>query len=258
MEHNRKIGLSTWLLYSYIEEILSDEVKRMLAEKRIKNQQEIFQILSQPDEMIPSDTWEYDIAEAALAESKKQEKIIKKLCRKYRSYGMYDVMFDGKNERDIQEKITSISKIEAQKIIKNLDEKYSKQKSELKKVEKIKWSETESPLIQLYRLYANFKDWKNFHRERSSYQIRDIYKAIAKKYKQKQEYLSYMTEAEILKGIKQKNWPSDQEIKKRKKNSAIIFVDKITKNLLDVEKLEELDKKLFIKQNTLSGTIAFP
>lgn len=208
--------------------------------------------------MIPSDTWEYDIAGAALAKNKKQEKIIKKLCLKYRSYGMYDVMFDGKSEKDIQEKITSISKIEAQKIIKNLDQKYSKQKSELKKVEKVKWSETESSLIQLYRLYANFKDWKNFHRERSSYQIRDIYQAIAKKYKQKQEYLSYMTEAEILKGIKQKKWHSDEEIEKRKKNSAIIFLDKITKNILEIKKLQELDKKLFIEKNSLSGTTAFP
>lgn len=58
--------------------------------------------------MIPSDTWEYDIAQAALEESKKQKKIIKKLCLKYRSYGMYDVMFDGKDETDIEEKIASI------------------------------------------------------------------------------------------------------------------------------------------------------
>lgn len=55
--------------------------------------------------MIPSDRWEYDIAEAVLAENEKQKKIIKKLCLKYRSYGMYDVMFDGKSEKDIREKI---------------------------------------------------------------------------------------------------------------------------------------------------------
>ena len=69
--------------------------------------------------MIPSDRWEYNIAEAVLADNEKQEKIVKKLCLKYRSYGMYDVMFNGKSEGDIQEKISSTSKNDAQKTIKN-------------------------------------------------------------------------------------------------------------------------------------------
>ncbi|MBP7806145.1 hypothetical protein KA057_00505 [Candidatus Gracilibacteria bacterium] len=258
MEHNRKISLSTWLLYSYLEEILSDAVKIMLEKKGIKDWQRIFEILGQPDEMIPSDRWEYNIAEAVLADNEKQEKIVKKLCLKYRSYGMYDVMFNGKSEGDIQEKISSTSKNDAQKTIKNLQEKYSKQKTRLKKIRKISWSESESSLIQLYRLYANFKDWKNFHRERSSYQIREIYQGIAKKYKQKQENLSYMTKDEILDGIEQKKWVNEDEIQKRKENSALIFIGKSIKNVHSTQKLEELDKKLFIEQNTISGTTAFP
>ncbi len=208
--------------------------------------------------MIPSDRWEYNIAEAVLADNEKQEKIVKKLCLKYRSYGMYDVMFNGKSEGDIQEKISSTSKNDAQKTIKNLQEKYSKQKTRLKKIRKISWSESESSLIQLYRLYANFKDWKNFHRERSSYQIREIYQGIAKKYKQKQENLSYMTKDEILDGIEQKKWVNEDEIQKRKENSALIFIGKSIKNVHSTQKLEELDKKLFIEQNTISGTTAFP
>ena len=208
--------------------------------------------------MIPSDKWEYDIAEAVLADNEKQEKIIKELCLKYRSYGMYDVMFNGKSEGDIQEKISSTSKNDAQKTIKNLQEKYSKQKSELKKIGKISWSESESSLIQLYRLYANFKDWKNFHRERSSYQIREMYQEIAKKYKQKQENLSYMTKEEILDGIEQKKWVNEDEIQNRKKNSALIFIGKSIKSIHSTQKLEELDKKLFIEQNAISGTTVFP
>lgn len=112
--------------------------------------------------------------------------------------------------------------------------------------------------MQLYRLYANFKDWKNFHRERSSYQIREIYQEIAKKYKQKQENLSYMTKEEILDGIEQKKWGNEDEIQKRKENSALIFIGKSIKNVHSTQKLEELDQKLFIKQNTISGTTAFP
>lgn len=62
----------------------------------------------------------------------------------------------------------------------------------------LRWNETEKELLRLYRLYVNFKDWKNFHRERSSYQIKNIYEHIAKKYGIKTEHLWYMTTDEIL------------------------------------------------------------
>jgi|GEM_PF-2610434 len=70
----------------------------------------------------------------------------------------------------------------------------------------MEWSSAEKALIRLYRLYANFKDWKNFHRERSSYQIQCLYVEIAEKYERKIEELWYMTEEEIIHGITQNTW----------------------------------------------------
>lgn len=85
----------------------------------------------------------------------------------------------------------------AHDIIKEIENKYALQKKALKKIQNIDWNETEKELIKLYRLYANFKDWKNFHRERSSYQIQEVYKNIAQKFHIKTEALWYMTAEEI-------------------------------------------------------------
>lgn len=103
MNQNRDISLSTWLLYGYIEEILSDRLKELLQKKINSNWEEVFDILSRPDEIIPADSWEYDTALACVATSSEKEKKIKEIYTKYRSYGMYDVMFEGKTPSNRQE-----------------------------------------------------------------------------------------------------------------------------------------------------------
>jgi len=196
MNQNRDISLSTWLLYGYIEEILSDVLKDLVQKKINSNWEEVFDILSHPDEIIPADSWEYDMALACVATESEKEKKTKEIYTKYRSYGMYDVMFEGKTPKAIDKKIKDQSST-AHEIIKKIENKYSLQKNALKKIQKIDWNETEKVLIKLYRLYANFKDWKNFHRERSSYQIQEIYENIAQKFHIKTEVLWYMTADEI-------------------------------------------------------------
>lgn len=196
MNQNQDISLSTWLLYGYIEEILSDVLKDLVKKKINNNWEEIFDILSHPDEIIPADSWEYDTALASVAIGSEKEKKIKEIYTKYRSYGMYDVMFEGKTPETIDKKIKDQSTV-AHEIIREIENKYALQKKDIKEVQKIDWNETEKELIKLYRLYANFKDWKNFHRERSSYQIQEIYENIAQKFHIKTEALWYMTAEEI-------------------------------------------------------------
>jgi phosphohistidine swiveling domain-containing protein len=105
IHQNRDISLSTWLLYGYIEEILSDVLKDLLQKKISSNWEEVFDILSRPDEITPADSWEYDTALACVATGSEKEKETKEIYTKYRSYGMYDVMFEGKTPEAIDKKI---------------------------------------------------------------------------------------------------------------------------------------------------------
>ena len=259
MKHNRKISLSTWLLYSYIEEILSDVFQEIIQQKWIRNWKEIFHTLSQPDQMLPSDEWEYDVVQTAILAKEKQLGRIEKLALKYRSYWMYDVMFHGKSQKDIEKKVKETTQESAKQILKNIEKKYKQQKKELEKIKNIKWNKDEKSLLKLYRLYANFKDWKNFHRERSSYQIWEVYSEIAEKYPLlEEEMLYYMREDEILTGIEKNKWPSKKDILRRKENSALLFLRNREENITDISKLEELDKQTSIHKNSITGVTAYP
>jgi|GEM_PF-2744179 len=93
MEQNRKISLSTWLLYAYIEDLLSEILQLSLQKKGLKNWKEVCDILAQPDDMLPSDSWEYDTIDVSQGSESERHKKRENIIHKYRSYGMFDVMF---------------------------------------------------------------------------------------------------------------------------------------------------------------------
>ncbi len=208
--------------------------------------------------MLPSDEWEYDVAQTVILAKEKQPGRKKTLALKYKSYGMYDVMFHGKSQKDIEKKVEKTTEESAKQIVENLETKYKQQKKELEKIKNIEWSKDEKSLLRLYRLYANFKDWKNFHRERSAYQIKKVYSEIAEKYPVEEEILYYMTEEEILTGIEKNKWLPKKDIEKRKENSALIFMKNREENITDMSKLAELDISTSIQKNSITGVTAYP
>lgn len=259
---NEKISLPTWLLYLYFEEVLTNVIKKSMETKfnDVTEVEKILSIIGTPSEILPLDAYHKDLYEIVLLPEDKQEVALEKLTQKYSSWGVYDVNYDLPNLSFHEEKIKNLDKNIAKQKIEEIDLKYKNQKEELKNIEKY-WQKDEdlSALIDLYFLYANFKDWKNYYREQSSYKMKILFHEIASRLSITPEQVSFLTEEETVSALESKVKVNINEINKRIKNSALIFLNNETFIITEEDVLKEIDDLIQTKDVlSIKGSVAYP
>lgn len=258
---NDKISLPTWLLYLYVEEILTDEIRRLM-EIKIQDKSKVENILSSignPTKILPLDAYHKDLYNLVLLPKSKYKKALEKLLRKYASWGVYDVNFDLPDLDFHESKIKDLDKNDALQKIKEIDKKYKDQISNLNKIKKI-WTKDKTlcEFIDLYSLYANFKDWKNYHREQSSYKMKILFDEIAKRLSLVAKQVSFLTEQETTLALENKIKLDKNEIDGRIKNSALVFLDNEMFLVTDTTTLKEIDSFIEVKNVVaIKGSIAY-
>ncbi len=258
---NEKISLPTWLLYLYVEEILTDEVRSQL-EIKIQDKSKVENVLSliaNPTKILPLDAYHKDLYKLVLLPKYQYKKTLEKLSKKYASWGVYDVNFDLPDLAVHENKIKNLDKITARKKIKEIDEKYKNQINNLDKIKKL-WvkDKTLSAFTDLYSLYANFKDWKNYYREQSSYKMKIMLDEIAKRLSLTSKQVYFLTEEDTILALENKINIDGNEIDKRIKNSALVFLCNEMFLVTDPIVLKEIDNRIEVKSVvSIKGSIAY-
>lgn len=259
---NEKISLPTWLLYLYIEDILTDILKERLGRK-IKDEsvlKDVLHTIGSPDKILPLDAYHLDLYKIVLLPKAKQEKELLKFSKKYGSWGFYDVNFDLSSIDTHRERVVGVSAKEAKSKIKEIETKYKKEIKDLLKAKKY-WTGDLGlkALIDLYRLYANFKDWKNYYREQSAYKMKFLFDEIAKRLNISSKEVSFLTESEIIQALKDGIDVDTDLIARRIDNSALVYVDGDFSFVTNTNDLNLIDNKLEVKDVlTIKGAVAFP
>jgi phosphoenolpyruvate synthase/pyruvate phosphate dikinase len=190
----------------------------------------------------------------------KREKALEKFSKKYISWGVYDVNYDIPSRSFHEEKIKNIDKKNAKQKIKEIDQKYKLQKENFNKIKKY-WKKDKNltALVDLYNLYANFKDWKNYYREQSSYKMKILFDEIAKRLLLTAKQVSFLTEEETTSSLEGKIKINSSEIEKRIKNSALLFLNNEMSIITDQATLNEIDNYIKTKDVLyIEGSVAYP
>ncbi|MES2223341.1 MAG: PEP-utilizing enzyme [Patescibacteria group bacterium] len=259
---NEKISLPTWLLYLYIEDILTEILKEKLGVK-IKDEsvlKDVLHIVGRPDKILPLDAYHIDLYKIVLLPRSKQDGALHKFTKKYASWGFYDVNFELQNTDSHRGKMAGLSVRDAKSKIKEIESKYKKEAQDLLKIKKYWLGDFElRALIGLYRLYANFKDWKNYYREQSAYKMKFLFDEIASRLGLSRKEVSFLTEEETIEALKMKGGVDRNLITKRIANSALVFVNGHFSFVTDLNNLNSIDNKLEVKEVlSIKGAIAFP
>ena len=245
---NQKISLPTWLLYLYFEEVLTESLKIILSEKcgDVKRATDIISSLSHPSRITPLDAYNRDLYQLVLEPEHNAKKALETFLGKYVSWGVYDVNYEIVSADSHKNKIKDIDKNKATKLISEIDVKYENQlRSTLAIKQQWKGDKQLSAMIDLYSLYAYFKDWKNYYREQNAYKLKILFKEIASRLALTPEQVSFLTEEEACNLLKGNLTVSAGELDKRIRNSAFLFFHDILTIITDIDDLRTVDSYLY-------------
>ena len=258
----KRISFANWILFTTFEEIITKILKTAL-EERFKNLDKVNKMLSDmslPEKMIPLDVYNQHIYEIALKPKDEQPALIDRCVEKFIHWGMFDVLYQEATRDSFVSKVKDIGSLDLDKLIKEIKHKYI-ETSEKQKIirEALNDDIYISKLFNLYSHYANFKDWKNYYREKSSYKLKILLTEIAKRTDYSLEQVSFLTEEETIGILNSNTELSIEEINKRIKNSAYIFLNKELKIIVDENTLNKLDEILAHKNIfEIKGSAGYP
>ncbi len=246
---NKKISLPTWLLYLYFEEILTAVLKEKIVEKikDIQKVENILSIISRPTRITPLDFYHKDLYRVVLGEQR-----IEQVAKKYVSWGVYDVNYEVPEVSLHLKKVENITIDKAKLLIDDLDKKYALHTVETEKIKK-EWEKDTYiyKLINLFCFYADFKDWKNFYREQSSYKLKFLFKEIAKRLSLSVQQVSFLTEEETHNVLNGGIVVKPGELDKRINNSGFLFLRGELSIVIDEADLYDLDSCLKVNEESI-------
>ncbi|MBY0538816.1 hypothetical protein K2P56_00080 [Patescibacteria group bacterium] len=259
---NESVSLPTWLLYLYVEEIIADELRaRIYSEISQKTTpEELFKLLSHSTKALPLDVYNRELYSIALLPESEKEVALAAFADRYKSWGVYDILYLPPDVAFHAKKIKDVGADSAREEIRKIDEKYELQRSAIEKYAH-HWERNErlNKLVSLYRLYADFKDWKNYYRESHSLKMRFLYEDVAKRLSLSLEDSAFLTEAEIIDALAGGKIPEVFVIEKRRENSVVLVLDDQEYIITDLEELAVVDNVVDIKTSLgeVYGTSAF-
>ncbi len=254
LREERGISLISRILFAPFEELLVKKLDDLLKERGGTNVQQIKETLSLPTEILPIDQYQRDICLVVLGKLK-----IGTIVKRYRHFGMLDWYYDETTETDHLKKIQEYTTGEAKKYLDDIEIKYKIRKSDVYKIKKtFKKDKVLSSFIDLYVVYANYKERKNYWRGEASYKLKFIMAEIAMRLGFTNEELAFLTYEEIRTVLLSEKKIESSELSARIKNSAFIYKKDKLYIVSDGNFLEQLDVTLNSKQQTiLHGVSAF-
>lgn len=235
---DNEMSYPQWILFFQFEKELTDNLKRFLINENVKDVDNFIEILSQPITMIPADQYTLDILKTLDDNSIGYD--IDSLSKKYKHWGCFDVNYPEKDRAfhiEQIEKIKNDSDVSKDKI----EEKYKNIKN-IKNdiVSKYKFNNHTNSLIELFKTYADLKEWKNFYREEWTSNLKKLYEEISYRSNLKLKDILFYTNEEIIDLIKSDIKIDYEEIIRRMNNSVFLFLND---NLyIYKENLEQIDK----------------
>ncbi len=258
---NEKIALANWLLYLYIEEILTEAVRFNLNQKihDANLVEEIMTNISKPTTMLPIDTYHLDLYKIALLPKTDQESAVKKLTQKYISWGVFDVTYDVPTTDLHVKKLSEIFPKDAKQKIQEINDKYKEQKTKNKNLSKF-WKNDPvlNAFVELYTLYANFKDWKNYYREFNSYKFKLLIEEVSHRFGRSVSEIAFLNVKEMTSLLTQKDFDFSN-VTKIVSDGAIVYLNG-KEIFVDQEvDLSAIDHELLLKEEVLEikGMVAF-
>ncbi|MDB5204656.1 MAG: phosphoenolpyruvate synthase, partial [Candidatus Taylorbacteria bacterium] len=254
LKQERGISRTSRILFSPFEELLVKRLDSLLKEKEMSNASDIKETLSLQTELLPSDEYKKDLCSVVL-----KRMTIKTLTKKYKHFGMLDWYYEEETEADHLKKIQELTEEGAQSYLNELKDKYKNRKLDVSKIKKIfKNDKVLSSLIDLYVVYANYKELKNYWRGMASYKLKFIMSEIAQRLNLSNEQVAFLTYEEIENALLFKKEIKKEELDNRMKNSVFIYKQDKLYIVNDGNFLERLDIVLNSKEQTeLQGTSAF-
>ena len=259
---NEAISLPTWLLYLYIEEILTDVLRAKLQEKLhgADRADRIMSALAQPTDILPIDAYHAGLYEIALLPPGQQGAALDAFSAQYASWGVYDILYDVPDRVFHEAKIAGLSREEAQMHLSAIREKYEQQRKEVEDLGKYwKGNDELAELAGLFMFYANFKDWKNYYRELNAFKMRFLMLEISRRSEISPETLAFMTETEVLSVLKGDR-PVERDLADRRRHdSAIVVLEDKETIVMDAGSLRAIDELLRFGDDIreIPGTVAF-
>ena len=260
VEYN--ISLPTWVLFAPFEEIITKTL-RLALEKEFGNQKkadEILEKLSLPQKITPLDIHDKTLYKIALAQKSKRRALLINMANKFIHWGQFDVNYPEATPQTFIEKLHKLEDLNVKKLLVELDNKYKQRE----RIAKLVLKEFENnryihELANLYIHYANYKDWKNYYREFSSYKLKILLNEISKRIGLTLEQTAFLTEEETVKALRDKGSFNAKEIEKRIKDSALVFIKGQLFIIIDKKSLNKIDQILSpSKVMEVKGTAVYP
>ncbi len=243
----KALSFATVLLFTRFEEPMTNALNKLLKDKlgdveKVKN---ILEGISLPTRMTPLDMYKNDLLKITLKPQKNHPKLLSKFAEKYISWGQYDVNYDESSFETHKENFQELNTGESENAFSETLRKYKQQKKKSYSIlNSMKGDRHLYHLMDLYICYADYKDWKNFYREQSSYKLKILLKEIGLRLKLNEDLVAFLVEGEIKGGLKGASLPTSEEMRKRMKNSIFLCKEGRFEIITNERILEDVDRVL--------------
>lgn len=250
LDNNRKIeekmSAPFWIIFNAFEKLLTDVlIKQGVLQKDLE-------ILAVSAKKVPLDVYKIDLYKTIISNKVNG---FEKLRVKYSHLGVFDFMFDQKNVQYHIDQAKGVSIDEAKKRLKELNIHYRRIALDIEKVSR-KYKD-KAHLINLFKAFADVKEWKNFLREKVNNQLKQPMVYMSNLCNCSLDEVALLTYDEI-KDILILGKGSIPHLSNRFKKSVFIF-DKTTLYISDDSSTVNnfLEKQRVIGIQQISGTPAF-
>jgi phosphohistidine swiveling domain-containing protein len=253
-EIDNSISIYHWILFVDFETVLAEVFEKMMREKGF-SQKEIKQILtdlSEPSLITPLDMERLSLLEISLLQDNEQRKTLLVHQKKFAFQPMYDINYDQYDihhfEKELKKIITKFSRPEILGEIESIHQIYINRKKKNKLLMKLfKNDKAITSIAEFYIVFAAYKDRKPFVRDQICYYAQNLFREIAKRLSFSLTEVLFLTDEELIGGLKGKQVPMKPEIKRRISNSAYFQKDGKAVITTDEQDLKKIDHFLKTK-----------
>lgn len=252
LKNEEKISCAIRILFNLFEDILLTHLDKMLSKFETPDKLNIKKTITLPTILLPLDEYLIDVSKV-----KRGKRKMDWLSKKYSSLGMFEWFYEEYKKSDHLIQIEKMSRESAQRIENEVKTRYKKRKMENDAIiSKFKNSKKILELLDLLSLYANYKEWKSFWREKASFKLSVIFDEISKRLNIEKKLLIFMTYKEIEFALNTANSIDIEKIKNRSDNSIFIFESKGVEVVTENDLLLKFDNKF--KEKKLSEITGLP
>lgn len=224
-EHS--VTLPNWLVFEPFEKALVKIVSEFLqSEVGTQKASTYMKWLSESSLPISLDVYRKDLCKYVVLG--KRRSTFNTLLRRYRHVSMFDVQNEPLSAVQLAKDIEQISYKQAVKFLKEFDDRFYRRKLQHMQILRLVRNNSKGvALIRLYLAYVNFKEWKNFYRQKSSLKLKVLLQAIAHKTGYSLTQIAFCTEEEISSLLKNKKIVEVSELDARRANSIFSYTNRV-------------------------------